>query len=524
MNTNSLGLLKIRLITQLGLNTFKYEKDKKKKQNKILLSASIALVGVLLMLYCGASAYGLVKLGMSEIIPVYALVISSVLTLFFTIFKANGEIFAFKDYDLLMSLPIRVSTIITSRFLYLYLLNTIFSIIIMLPMGVVYGIHENPSVSFYFMWFISMFIASLIPTTIAAIFGAAITAIASRFKNTNKITTILSFIVIITFSFFMMKNGNSQHSLNDMNGIGAIVSEQLTKVYPLANMFQKAIVNADIVAFILFVGISVIWYYLFVKILSLKYKQINTGISTYHMLSNYEIHSMRKESVLVALYKKEVKRFFSSTVYVINSGMGVVMAIAFALAIVVVGPSQLIDYPGIETLLQKIAPFAISAAISMTCTTCVSLSLEGKNVWIIKSLPITPKMIYDSKILVNLSLSIPASLISAVLLIIGLKLDVWSSILIVITPIAYSFFSAVWGIFINNRFGYYDWVSETQIVKQSVGSFVGMFGGLITAVIPAFLIGTATISSYRVFTFVVVIVLAIITIFLYKNESRRSIK
>ncbi len=520
MNISSLDLLKIRLITQLGLNTFKYEKDKKKKQNKILLTASIALVGVMLMLYCGASAYGLVKLGISEIIPVYALVISSVLTLFFTIFKANGEIFAFKDYDLLMSLPIRVSTIITSRFLYLYLLNTIFSIIIMLPMGVVYGIHENPSVSFYFMWFISMFIASLIPTTIAAIFGAMITAIASKFKNTNKITTILSFIVMITFGFFMLKNGNAQYSLNDMNGIGAIVSEQLTKVYPLANMFQKAIVHADLVAFILFVGISVIWYYLFVKILSLKYKQINTEITTYHMLSNYEINSMRKESVLVALYKKELKRFFSSTVYVINSGMGVVMA----LAIVVVGPSQLIAYPGIEPLLQKVAPFAIAAAISMTCTTCVSLSLEGKNVWIIKSLPITPKMIYDSKILMNLSLSIPASLISAVLLIIGLKLDVWSSLFIVITPITYSFFSAVWGIFINNRFGYYDWVSETQIVKQSVGSFVGMFGGLIMAVIPALLIGTEAISNYRVFTFGVIIVLAIITIFLYKNESRRSIK
>lgn len=524
MNISSLDLLKIRLITQLGLNTFKYEKDKKKKQNKILLSVSIALVGVMLMLYCGASAYGLVKLGISEIIPVYALVISSVLTLFFTIFKANGEIFAFKDYDLLMSLPIRVSTVITSRFLYLYLLNTIFSIIIMLPMGVVYGIHEKPSVSFYFMWFISMFIASLIPTTIAAVFGAAITAIASKFKNTNKITTILSFIVIITFGFFMLKNGNAQYSLNDMNGIGAIVSEQLTKVYPLANMFQKAIVHADIVAFILFVGISVIWYYLFVKILSLKYKQINTEITTYHMLSNYEIHGMRKESVLVALYKKELKRFFSSTVYVINSGMGVVMAIAFSLAIVVVGPSQLIAYPGIETLLQKVAPFAIAAAISMTCTTCVSLSLEGKNVWIIKSLPITPKMIYDSKVLMNLSLSIPASLISSVLLIIGLKLDVWSSLFIVITPITYSLFSAVWGIFINNRFGYYDWVSETQVVKQSIGSFVGMFGGLIMAVIPALLIGTEAISNYRVFTFGVIIVLAIITIFLYKNESRRSIK
>ena len=54
------------------------------------------------------------------------------------------------------------------------------------------------------------------------------------------------------------------------------------------------------------------------------------------MLSNYEINSMKKESVLVALYKKELTRFFSSTVYVINSGMGVVMALAFSLAIVVV--------------------------------------------------------------------------------------------------------------------------------------------------------------------------------------------
>lgn len=96
--------------------------------------------------------------------------------------------------------------------------------------------------------------------------------------------------------------------------------------------------------------------------------------------------------------------------------------------------------------------------------------------------------------------------------------------LIIITPITYSLFSAVWGIFINNRFGYYDWVSETQVVKQSVGSFVGMFGGLIVAVIPALLIGTDAISNYRAFTFLVVIVLMIITIFLYKNESRRSIK
>ncbi|KEK23037.1 putative ABC transporter permease subunit [Bacillus gaemokensis] len=524
MTNNTLALLKIRLITQLGLNTFKYEKDKKKKQNKILISVSIAFVGVMLMGYCGGTAYGLIKLGIGEVIPVYAFVISSVLVLFFTMFKANGEIFAFKDYEFVMSLPIRVSTVIASRFLYLYVLNTLFSIIIMLPMGAVYCIYEKPSAFFYLMWFITLFTVSLIPTTIAAVFGACITAIASKFRHANKVTTILSFMAIIIFGFIMFKQGNTKYSFTNLEGIGAIVSEELAKVYPLATIFQKAIVDANMGAFVLFVGISVIWYYLFVKILSLKYKQINTAISTYHMHSNYKVDRMKKEKVLIALYKKERKRFFSSTVYVINNGMGVVMAVAASLAVVVVGPSQLIGYPGIETILQRVAPFVLSAMISMTCTSCVSLSLEGKNVWIIKSLPLTPKIIYDSKVLMNLSLSLPASVISAILMIIGLEPDIWTSILIVITPITYSFFSAIWGIFINNRFGYYDWVSETQVVKQSVGSVLGMFGGMIMAVIPGFLAGAVMIGDYRVFTFVVVVVISVITMLLYNNESRKSIK
>lgn len=524
MRNNMLALLKIRLITQLGLNTFKYEKDMKKKQNKILISVSIALVAVMLMLYCGSTAYGLIQLGIGEVIPVYAFVISSVFVLVFTMFKANGEIFAFKDYDFVMSLPIRVDTIIASRFLYLYVLNTVFSMIIMLPMGVVYCIYEKPSASFYLMWIISLFTVSFIPTTIAAIFGACITAIASKFRYANRITTILSFLAIIIFGYFMFKQGNTKYSFTELEEVGATVSEGLTKVYPLATIFQKAIVDANIGAFILFVGISVIWYYLFVKILALKYKQINTGISTYHMRSDYKINRMKKETVLIALYKKELKRFFSSTVYVINIGMGVVIAVIFSLAVVVVGPSQLIGYPGVETILQKIAPFAISAMISMTCTTCVSLSLEGKNVWIIKSLPLTPKMIYDSKILMNLSLSIPASIISAILMIIGLKPDIWTSIFILITPIVYSFFSAVWGVFINNRFAYYDWVSETQVVKQSVGAALGMFGGMIMAGIPALLVGTATIANDRAFTFVIVVMISMMTAVLYNNESKRSIK
>lgn len=524
MKNKCISLLKISLVTQLGLNTFKYEKDKKKRLNKILISAIITFLAIMLAIYCGGLAYGLVQIGAAEVIPVYALVISSILTLVFTMFKANGELFAFKDYDMVMSLPIKVSTIIASRFLSLYLWNTVFTMIIMLPMGSVYGIYEKPTGIFYFMWLISLFTVSLIPTTIAAVFGALITAVASKFKNANRVTTVLSFALIIIIVSFSMMMKNTDLNINELEGIGAILSEQLIKVYPLANIFNKAIVEVNVGDFFIFIGLSIAWYYIFIKVLSVKYKQINTSISTYHMKSNYQIDIMKKRSALEALYKKELKNFFSSTVYVTNVGMGAVMALIFSVILVVVGPNEIMGYIGVEGGLNRIVAFVISAMISMTCTTCVALSLEGKNVWIIKSLPLEPKVIYDSKILVNLTLSIPTAIICAILMIIGLRPDLWTSFLIVITPIVYSFFTAVWGIFINNRLGYYDWESETQVVKQSVGSMAGMFGAMIMAVIPAVFVGIFIVFDYRIVTSVVAIAMLVITSLLYKNECKRSMK
>lgn len=524
MKNKCISLLKIRLMTQLGLNTFKYEKDKKKKLNKILISAILVYLSIIFAIYCGGIAYGLVQIGAEEVIPVYALVISSILTLVFTMFKANGELFAFKDYDLIMSLPIKISTIIASRFLYLYLWNTVFTMIIMIPMGGVYCIYGNPTVTFYFMWLISLFTVSLIPTTVATVLGALITAVASKFKNANRVTTILSFVLIIIMVSFSMMMKNTKFTPNQIGDIGVIISQQLLKVYPLAKVFNKAIIEENVGAFFIFIGLSISWYYVFIKVLSFKYKQINTSISTYHMRSNYIVGSMEKGNALQALYKKELKNFFSSTVYVTNIGMGVVMALVLSVLLVVIGPNKLMGYIGAEDILNRVATFVISAMISMTCTTCVALSLEGKNVWIIKSLPLTPKVIYDSKILVNLTLSIPTSVICAILMIVALKPDLWTSSLIVITPIVYSFFTAVWGIFINNRLGYYDWESETQVVKQSVGSMAGMFGTMIMAVIPGIFVGLVTIFDYRIVTSIVALALSVITSLLYNNECKRNIR
>jgi len=528
MNKNFWLLLKIRFISQLRLNTFRLEKDKKKKNNRMLITCAVTLVILMGAFYCGAIAYGLEVLELGHLIPVYGFILCTILSLFFTIFKANGELFAYKDYEMLMSLPIETSTVIASRFMYLYVWNTFLSAIIMLSMGGVYAVYEKPSILFYIVWLLSIFVISLIPTTIATIIGALITAIASKSRHSSLISTFLTIIMLVlVFAASLFSGGMEEDfDLSQLEKIYNIVLNKVYDIYPIAKLYQNAVAEENIVSFLLFVALSIAWYLLFVKVLSLKYKQINTGITTFRGHNDYEIGSLKSSNALGALYSKEVKRFFSSTVYATNTGMGLILAIILSVALAVSGAdrlAKLIGYEEISMILPKVAAFLLAAMVSMSCTSCVSLSLEGKNVWIIKTLPLTSEDIFNSKILVNLTFTVPVSIICGILFAIGTKANLFEAFMMVLLPLAYAFFSAVWGIFINTKFVNYEWESETQVVKQSISSILGMIGGLFLAVIPGILAAFLNGVYYRIYMLFLVVLLFVLAAALYKGQMKKSI-
>ncbi len=151
----------------------------------VILSAS--LMGYAYMIGVSFSVMGL-----SEVLPAYGLVVSSFLLLFFTVLKSNGTLFALKDYEMVMSLPVKTRTIIASRFLVMYALNLGVVLLVMLPMGIAYIQHNTVTTLFYPIWLVGMLIAPLFPTTIAAIIGALIVWVASKFRHTNALVTIFS--------------------------------------------------------------------------------------------------------------------------------------------------------------------------------------------------------------------------------------------------------------------------------------------------------------------------------------------
>lgn len=524
MSNGWITLLKVQLMSFFGINEMRYSKDPKKKRSLIVFGVSMVILGICAVVYSSGIAYGLASMGMARIIPAYMLMIISVITLVITMFKTNGFLFAFKDYDMVMSLPVKTGDVIISRFMMMYVMNFLFECVVIIPAGIIYAIYVVPVPSYYIMMVISIFIIPLIPMTIATAFGAIITAITCRFKYKNLLSIVLSFGLLGGIMYLSMSSGNLQ--ADDVTNLSSALMQQINGTYPIAKIFTEAICNYNILAFAGFVLTSVVWFYVFIKLVSWKYCEMNTALTSHATKRNYKMQDLKKSSPFTALYKKELKRYFSSTIYVLNTGFGVVLLLIVTILIALFGVERLdimIGKPGLSNIISNMAPLVISTMIVLSCTTASAISLEGKNLWILESAPIKAKTIFNSKIAVNLTTLVPTAILSAVIFAIRLRLGLIETLMLLITPIAYSFFTAIVGIFVNLKFPNFDWTSETVVIKQSAATLVAMVFQMLSIMIP---FGLISVMSKELSNYIMIgstIVIATLAVILYSYISRQKI-
>ena len=147
-------LTALQLCNLFGINEARYTKDKKKKDNFILLTLAWILVGAMILAYIALLSFGMIEVGMSEILPMYLYMITSLIILIFSFFKAGGVIFQMKNFEILLSLPVSKTAVVISRFLSMYTTNMFMSLLIMLPGTIIYGIYNHPGPLFYIFIFL----------------------------------------------------------------------------------------------------------------------------------------------------------------------------------------------------------------------------------------------------------------------------------------------------------------------------------------------------------------------------------
>ena len=449
MTNNLLSLLKTEFLNRFRLGTIRNERNKKVKYRYIAMGVLYIFLAIVLAGYCFAISYGYSYLGMSYVVPGYALMITSIVILFFTFLKTNGILFSTRDYDMLTAFPIKTRTIIASKFLSMYINNLAFAVVVMVPMAVGYEMWNGFNAGTVVFWFLGILFAPLLPMTIAATVGMAILAIGAGFKHkaaVQLIITVILFLGIMFGSFWLNQNAMADEAmmLAMLTDMGTFISGIIHKIYPVSLWFDNGVVYGNAQHILLFIGFSVAVYAVFLGFCAKFYGKINSALKSHQASSNYKVGQLKKSSVLTALAYKEAKRFTSSSVYMLNMGMGLILAL-----------------------------------VNMCNTCAVSLSLEGRNLWVVESLPISKRTLYKGKMLFNICMVLPVSLICSVIFIISLRVNVVKALLYIVFAVTSVTFSTVFGMFINICFPNYQWENEVVVVKQGMSSMIGIFSSII---------------------------------------------
>ena len=509
-------LIRAQLINFFPINEIREPKNKK-QSSVVIASFGIITLAIFCCVYNIMTAKTLVQVGQQELIPAYMVAISSFSILFLTIFYSNGILFGSRDIEMLLSLPLKSSDIISSKFIFMYLLNFLIGFIFMLPGGIVWVLNGSLNVLHIILYFTSMIFVPLIPMCIAACMGMIVVVVSSYFKRKNVIALIFSFVMIGIIGYIAvsaMKSGNE-------DSIEIMLSKQITELYPISGLFVQHTNFPMYIGMGLFIAFSTAVFYIFVKIVAMKYGLLNTLAKTTSRYSDNKT-SYNRKSIFLALYKNEMGRFLSSYMAVLNAGLGVILLCVFSIFLLFNSVEQIGESSGIENIneyLSNFAPLFIASMLTLSCPAASAISLEGKNIWILQSSPVKVKMILNSKIAVNLTLHLIGYMISMFAFTLKLDMNFIQVINLIIVPICYSIFITVIGISLNKKYPNYEWESEMMVVKQSLPVIVSGIVGIIVLITPILLNWFLNLSITPVLQ-IISVTLLVISSEVYRKVSK----
>jgi ABC-2 type transport system permease protein len=398
------------------------------------------------------------------------------------------------------------------------------TVFIGIPPLVVYGIKSSSGLMFYIYLAITTLFLPLIPISIGAVFAYAMGRISTKFRSTNAILIIGTFLIIIAFMF-----GSTM--------IGQVKTEQVQNAIPTVNKLStilfwskpyiSALKDGNMPALLLFILASVIPFVAFILVLSKGFKSINSKMSEKYKRANYRMQSLKVSSPLKALYFKELRFYFSSYIYVVNTGFGMVMMTIFSIALIIFGQetvSKVLEIKNGPQMLYPLLTVVLIFCVSFTFSTAPSISLEGKNLWIAKSLPVKITNILWSKILVNMTLTIPLLIINIATLTVFLKIPAVTSIAILGITLSFCIFSPLIGILINLYLPKFDWNTQMVAVKQSASVLVATLFGFISIAISCAAYALVMPPNYSAFLGIAIAVMAVINLLLVRMLHTVGVK
>ncbi|MBQ4551449.1 MAG: hypothetical protein IJA59_00685 [Clostridia bacterium] len=485
----------------------------------------LGLFGGLFYLLCEPFA----SMGLSWLYFALAGIIATMLCFFGTIFLAQSLIFESKDNELLLSMPIKPSAILFSRVGTLFLVNLGSSLIITLPCIVVWFWQRGFDALLMLRWIVVMVVLPLLPTALLCVIGFVIALISSRTRSKNAVTMLLTGGTLAAYFYVCF---NSQQLLAKLlqNGekLAAAIEKVLPPFYALGvGVFEGGAAQCAMLLLWCIVPMAAAYALLshgFISVVTMKRGAKKVA---------YKGQKMQRASARKAMTIKEVRRYTANAMYLFNGAVGAAMALILSVALLF--KQDLIEMilsmyslTGVDlnVWMGGVACAMLCLMAGMNMLSAASISIEGKNLWLMQSLPLKAGDILLPKALAHMVICLPILLAAGIVMGVALKADVITAAALIVLPLLVCAFIALFGVTINLVLSRFDYTNDVIAIKQSMASGITLFSGMGIVALPVILYTVVFKASFALGYLYLVcgVLLALLCLVLYYYLSRSAQK
>ncbi len=399
-----------------------------------------------------------------------------------SVFTTYSALYRAKDNDILLSMPIPPSVILPVRLSGVYIMGFGMVLAVMVPATVVYFMTVRVSLMGIIFTLLITLLISLLVLAISCILGYIVALISTHVKHKNVVTVVLSLAFLFGY-FYLYSQANTLLNAVLAN-LGAIGEKVKTVLFPIYHMGLAAEGNA--LSMLIFSAIVILIFVLVYFVLSKTFLTLaisNKGNDK----KVYKEKKLAQRSVHATMLFKEWKRFSSSSIYILNGGLGIIFMVVGAVAVLIkrddiIGMFKMM-FPDNDGFICLIASAAVVSMSSMVLITAPSVSLEGKNFWIVRSLPIDTRAVLKAKLDLHVLLTMPAALFMGIVLAVVISPAWYTGLLMIALTVAAVYFYALLGLYWNIKMPMLEWTSEAVPVKQGLPVLLSMMGGMCTVLV-----------------------------------------
>ncbi len=192
----------------------------------------------------------------------------------------------------------------------------------------------------------------------------------------------------------------------------------------------------------------------------------------------YRETSIKAVSVGSALLRKELQRFTGSANYMINCGLGILLMPLSAVLLLwkadMIRPLVMMFSEDIVSLL---AIAAVCLMVSMNDMTAPSISLEGKNLWLVQSFPVSGRQVLEAKLRMQLILTLVPAIAPVIAVEWLIKPRLFYAVALPVITVLFTLLTASTGLFCNLKMPNLHWSNEVIPIKQSAPAMIALFSG-----------------------------------------------